>query len=215
MGLVGFFLLAGQDVSIGWIGLDSLIIIVVYAGGVRLIQNQGGKPPTELPPDDRKIPSLRMAVLGFTFITIILVIVTPSLVESADQIATLTGLNTGFIGATLLAFVTSLPEVVATVAAVRIGAFDLAVGNLFGSNLFNMFAVGFVDVLYFDGLFLSVIDQRFAVVGLLGLVLTCLGLIGNIARVERRLLFVELDAFLILMVYFLGMWFLYSQGVGV
>jgi cation:H+ antiporter len=215
MGLVGFFLLAGQDVSIGWIGLDSLIIIVVYAGGVRLIQNQGGKPPTELPPDDRKIPSLRMAVLGFTFITIILVIVTPSLVESADQIATLTGLSTGFIGATLLAFVTSLPEVVATVAAVRIGAFDLAVGNLFGSNLFNMFAVGFVDVLYFDGLFLSVIDQRFAVVGLLGLVLTCLGLIGNIARVERRLLFVELDAFLILMVYFLGMWFLYSQGVGV
>jgi cation:H+ antiporter len=146
MGLVVFFLLAGLDASIGWVGLDSLVIIAIYTSGVRLIQNQGGKPPTELPADDRSIPSLRMALLGFTFVTIILVIVTPSLVESADQIATLTGLSTGFICATSLAFVTSLPEVVATVVAVCMGAFDLAVGNLFGSNLFNMFAIGFVDM---------------------------------------------------------------------
>jgi cation:H+ antiporter len=60
-----------------------------------------------------------------------------------------------------------------------------------------------------------VIDPLFAIVGLLGLVLTSLGLIGNIARVERRLLFVEVDALLILPVNFLGMWFLYSQSVEV
>jgi cation:H+ antiporter len=50
---------------------------------------------------------------------------------------------------------------------------------------------------------------------LIGLVLTCLGLIGNIARVERRLLFVEVDALLIVVIYFLGMWFLYARGIGV
>ena len=97
----------------------------------------------------------------------------------------------------------------------RIGAFDLAVGNLFGSNLFNMFALGLTDVFYLEGRFLGVIDPAFALVGLIGLVLTSLALIGNIARVERRLLFVEIDALLIMLGYLLGMWFLLSRGIGV
>jgi cation:H+ antiporter len=124
-------------------------------------------------------------------------------------------LGAGFIGATLVAITTSLPELVATIAAVRIRAFDLAVGNLFGSNLFNMFALGLTDVFYFRARFLGVIDPAFALVGLLGLILTGLALVGNIARVERRFLFVEIDAFLILLVYFLAMWFLYARGIGV
>jgi cation:H+ antiporter len=77
-----------------------------------------------------------------------------------------------------------------------------------------MFVLGLTDVFYLDGRFLGAIDPTFALVALLGLLLTTLGLIGNIARVERRLLFVEIDALLILIGYFLGMWFLYSNGVG-
>lgn len=214
MGLAVFFLLANIDIKIGWVGLDSLLIIGVYLTGIRMIQQQGGKPPSELPVDDEKIPSLRRGLLGFGAAALVLVFVTPWLVDSATQIAEVTGLSAGFVGASLLAITTSLPEAVATVAAVRIGAFDLAVGNLFGSNLFNMFALGLTDVFYREH-FLGVIDPRFALVGLLGLVLTSLGLVGNIARVERRLFFVEVDALLIMLGYLLGMWFLYSRGIGV
>lgn len=215
MGLAVFFLLADIDARIGWVGLDSLLIIGVYFGGVRLIQQQGGTPPSEVPPDDQKIPSLRKAVLGFGASALVLMLVTPFLVRSANAIAETTGLGAGFIGATLVAITTSLPELVATIAAVRIGAFDLAVGNLFGSNLFNMFALGVTDIFYFRGRFLGMIDPGFALVGLLGLILTGLALVGNIARVERRFLFIEIDAFLILLVYALAMWFLYSRGIGV
>jgi len=215
MGLAMFFILADIDTSVGWIGLDSLVIVFVYVGGVRLIQAQGGMPPSEIPEEETGIPSLSRALLGFGVATLVLMIVTPQLVGSANQIAELTGLGTGFIGVALLGLITSLPELVAITAAVRIRAFDLAVGNLFGSNLFNMFALGLTDFFYLDGRFLGTIDPVFALVGLLGLILTSLGLIGNIARVERRLGFVEVDALLILIVYFLGMWYLYVQGIGI
>lgn len=215
MGLAVFFILAQINASLGWIGLDSLLIILVYVVGVRLIQQQGGPPPTELAEINDQIPSLPRALLGFGAATAALVVITPYLVRSADQIGTLTGLAAGFVGATLLAIVTSLPELVATVTAVRMKAYDLAVGNLFGSNLFNMFALGLTDVIYLRGHFLAELDPSFALVGLLGLLLTSLGLIGNIARVERRLLILEGDALLILLGYFLGMWFLYARGIGV
>jgi cation:H+ antiporter len=215
IGMASFFLIADVDVRIGWFGIDSLLIIAGYLAGVRLLQQQGGSPPSELPVDDRKIPSLRRALLGFSLAVAVLVVVTPLLVRSADQIGVQTGLSAGFVGAALLAVVTSLPELVATVTAVRLGAFDLAVGNLFGSNLFNMFALGLTDLLYFDGRFLTEVSPSFALVGLLGIILTALGLIGNLARMERRILFIEVDALLIMIGYFFGMWFLYSQGVGV
>jgi cation:H+ antiporter len=109
-----------------------------------------------------------------------------------------------------------LPELVATISAVRIRAYDLAVGNLFGSNLFNMFALGLTDIFYLKGRFISTIDPAFAMVGLLGLTLTSMGLIGNIVRVERRRLgFIEIDALLIIIGYVLSMIFLYNRGLGV
>lgn len=215
IGLVVFFILADLDGSLAWLGYDSLVVILVYVVGVRLIQNQGGTPPVEVITDEMGVPSLKRALIGFGLATLALVVVTPFLVRSADEIGTITGLSAGFVGATLLAIVTSLPEMVATIAALRIGAFDLAVGNLFGSNLFNMFALGLTDALYFRGHFMAEIDPNFAIIGLLGLLLTTLGLIGNIARVERRILFFEMDALVIMIVYFLGMWFLYARGIGV
>ncbi len=216
--MVVFFILADIPWQIGWIGLDSLWVMLAYIGGVRLIQQQGQQSGASIEPTHEPggahLPGLRQALLGFGVATVVLIIVVPYMVSSSAEIATITGLGTGFIGAVLVAFVTSLPELVAALAAVRLGAFDMAVGNLFGSNVFNMFALALVDVFYTPGRFLGVIDPTFALVGLLGLLLTNLALVGNLARLERRFLFVELDALLILLVYFGGVFFLYSRGIG-
>ncbi len=64
-----------------------------------------------------------------------------------------------------MAVVTSLPELVTTLAAIKIGAEDMAIGNLFGSNLFNMFAIGLTDLFYTQGRFLAVIDPSFVLIG--------------------------------------------------
>ena len=63
------------------------------------------------------------------------------LVEGALDIADRAGVSSGFIGLTLVAIGTSLPELVTAVMAARKGATDLIVGNLLGSNVFNSLAV--------------------------------------------------------------------------
>jgi cation:H+ antiporter len=213
--MAALFILSEINIpEVAWIGLDSLLIMVFYIGGIRLLQGRGestAQPETvEIP---ASVPSLRKALIGFGAACLVLVIITPFMVSSANEIAQSTGLSVGFVGATLIAITTSLPEMVATLAAARIGAYDLAVGNLFGSNIFNMFALGLTDLFYTQGRFLGAIDNSFAVVGLLVVILTSLGLIGNLARIERRIWFVEIDAFLIIVGYLLGMYLLYMQGI--
>lgn len=216
--LVIFFILADIDLSIGWVGADSGLLILAYAAAMALLQGQArgqALPGAAVEPEiDPNLPSLRRAVIGFGLAAAALMVLTPWMVSAAARIADQTGLGATFIGATLVAFVTSLPELVTTLTATRLGADDMAIGNLFGSNLFNMFALGLTDLFYLPGRFLGVIDPAFVLIAILGLIMTVLGLVGNIARLERRLFFLELDALLLILVYFGGMWLLYIRGVG-
>jgi cation:H+ antiporter len=112
-----------------------------------------------------------------------------------------------------LATVTSLPERVAVISAVRLRAVDSAVGNLLGSNAFTVFALATEDLVYTSGT-LRAIHASCALAGLLAMRLTTLGLIGTLARVERRIWIVEVDAFLLILCYGLGMALLYLRGIG-
>lgn len=212
--LVVFFIVARLDFKIGWVGLDSLTLMVVYIVAMRLVQtNAQGKGeaiPAEIPED---IPRLRTGILGFLAASAALVVITPFMVSASEVIADTTGLGDTFIGSTLVAIVTSLPEMATTIAAIRIGANDMAIGNLFGSNMFNMFALGLTDIFYTPGLFLSAIDPAFLLISMLGLVMTSMALVGNLARIDKRIWFIEVDALFIALVHFGGLWLLYTRGV--
>jgi cation:H+ antiporter len=214
-GLAVFFILADINWQIGWMGVDSLSLVLIYIFGMRVISRSSRHEATQEAREEITpgTPTLRTALLGFIVATIILLVTTPWLVWSAIGIAEATGVSTGFIGIALVALVTSLPEATSTIAAVRLGAYDLAIGNLFGSNLFNIFALGLIDSFYTEGRLLGVIDPTLALAGLMALLLTTLGLIGNLAREQRRLLFIEVDALLILLGYGAGLWLLFARGV--
>lgn len=218
MTVATIFILADVDFLIGWVSVESLILIVLYFAGVWLIQQEGKlatgstTAPTVVP--GAGFPSLRRGITGFTIAVIVLVLVVPQLVTAASDIGEMTGLGDSFVGTALLSIVTSLPELLAAFTAVRMGAVELAVGNLFGSSVFNMLGIGIADFFYLEGSFLNDISNDFALVGLLGLLLTMMALVGNIARIERRFLFIELDAVAIMVVYLLSMYLLYLQGLG-
>lgn len=214
-GLAVLFIGVNLKLQIGWIGVDSLILIALYIYGIRLINRSTYSPEVVPTAHEMAAPTLPLwqAGVGFLVSTLVLVLATPWLVRSAIGIAEISGLSTGFVGAALVAIVTSLPEATSTFAAVRLGAYDLAVGNLFGSNLFNMFALGLLDFFYTDGRLLSVIDPTLTIAGLMALVLTTTALIGNVAPEERRLFFIEIDALLILIGYSGGLYLLYSRGM--
>mgnify|MGYP001040956792 FL=1 len=215
IGMVVFFILADINIKIGWVGGDSILLILAYLVAVNLLRGQSrhlGAPAAIQVPDN--YPSLRQGMIGFVLAAAALTVITPWMVNSSSRIADLTGLGATFIGTTLVALVTSLPELVTTLAAAKLGADDMAIGNLFGSNMFNMFALGLTDLFYLQGRFLSVIDPAFLLVGMLGLLMTGMGLIGNLARLERRLFIIEMDALALILVYLSGLWFLYSRGAG-
>jgi cation:H+ antiporter len=215
-GMAVFFIQAEIAIQIGWVGLDSILLVGMYWLGMALIYSRNrlrGELANTPPADLEGVPPLAPAVVCFSGATVVLVMVTPWLVRSSVGIAEVTGLSTGFIGTALVALVTSLPEVVTAVAAVRIGAHDLAVGNLFGSNIFNIFALGSTDLWYFQGRFLATVDPTLTLAGLAGLLLTSLGLVATLAQVERRILFVEVDALLIFLGYLGAMLLLYSRGI--
>lgn len=113
--------------------LAFFIIFIYYTFGLE-------KPEGEI--DGRiKFDSTPMA-LAWVFIGLITLVIGGKLsVESASQLATVLGISEAFIAVTIVALGTSLPELVTSVVAAKKGKVDLAVGNVVGSNLFNVFFV--------------------------------------------------------------------------
>lgn len=212
-----FFIIADLDITLGWVGLDSILLIIGYLFGMWLIRNSRFSLAVESEVVDEaelaKMISLRRAVIGYLACAGILVGVTPIMVRSAIGITEVTGLTSGLVGVILVAIVTSLPEAVTTVAAVKIGAFDLAVGNLFGSNIFNMIILAMIDVFYTQGSLFAQVNPTMVLAGMIGLVMTALAGLGNLAGVERRIWIIEIDALAIILAYGLGMWFLIQRGL--
>jgi len=153
---------------------------------------------------------LRRASIGFAVTALALLVAAPFLAGSANTIAEQSGISTTFIGTTLLGITTSLPELVTAIAAVRLGAFDLAVGNLFGSNAFNMAAFFFVDLAYRGGPLLNEVSDAHAMTGLWSILLMNVALMGIIYRVEKRYLLIEPDSLAIIVGYCLGLWLLFQ-----
>jgi cation:H+ antiporter len=142
----------------------------------------------------------RRALLRFAVAAAVVLVAAPGLAWSAQGIATVTGLGDTFVGTWLVGLATSLPELVASLAAVRLGAFDLAVGNLFGSNAINMALLLPLDLAQPGSLF-AALDPAHAISALFAIVLMSLGLAAVVYRAERRFAMLEPDSLLILVAY--------------
>ncbi|UOD34963.1 sodium:calcium antiporter [Deferribacteraceae bacterium V6Fe1] len=101
--------------------------------------------------DEKTDISLNRAVFMFMFMASIIVFAGLLLSKSADEIAEATGLGRTVVGSFLLALVTSLPEVSACFGAIKVGSTNMAIGNLLGSNVFNITVIPIADIFYKKG----------------------------------------------------------------
>lgn len=161
------------------IGLDTIILVILYFTGIRLISrfsqkdmtgpaeveneivNQIGKERTFI----EKISlffhklSVGQAYSLFFLCTIFVTFFGAILTITADDIAVITGLGATFIGSTLLALGTSLPETTSIINSLRLKNYNLAVGAILGSTPFNFFNIAITAVIYRKGTLFSSIDQ--------------------------------------------------------
>ena len=120
-------------------------------------------------------------------------------------------LGATFVGAAFLAVATSLPEIATSLAAVRLGNVNLALGNIFGSNMFNIFVIPFLKLTSFargDALLMHGADFQLSeaiIVGLLPLLLTAIAMAGLTYGTRRQFFRFGIDSVLIAVVYGVGM----------
>lgn len=123
------------------------------------------------------------------------------LVEVCETIAAQSALGNSFIGVTLLATTTSLPELSTTIAAVRMRAYTMAISNIFGSNLLMVFILLPADLLYRQGEILSQADNISRLALLSGIVMTVVYVVGLLVRDKPRVLGMGIDSAVVMAVY--------------
>ena len=181
----------------------SFLILIGYCIGVFLLFRAEKEQEEDAAPRQSKI-SLLEALIGFVVCGVIIVVSGIFLVHASKEIALSTGLSATFMGAILVAIVTSLPELSTSIGALRIGAYDMIVGNLFGSNMFNILTIFFADAAFrggsiYGGLGVGEADQL--LVAGCGIILMGIAVVSIGARSRRRVLGIGLDSLVLLGVY--------------
>ena len=207
LGVAGLGLGAGPHIpALGWIGLSTPVLIVLYFVAMRVVftheQHRRAREVQEVAEGLQyaEIP-LRTAALHYTGAAVLVVGAALWLPRLGAALARQTGLGEDFVGSFFIAITTSLPEIVVSLAAVRIGAIDLGIGNVLGSNLFNLLILGLDDVFYRQGPLLVAADASHGVTILAVVTMNALFLIGLTYRVLTKRFAVAWDTGAIAAVY--------------
>jgi cation:H+ antiporter len=211
-------ILTGHRLTFGPVGWAPVAVGLGYLSGMRLLHLNRPEPPFETVEEAAKsavtAPSLRRAAGGFAAAALVILIAARFLANSAADIADAYGLSRGFVGLALLAVTTSLPELTVTLASVRTGSYDLAVGNLLGSNCFNMVILLPLDLVDGRGSLLAGVEPSVTIGAMFAMILTGLTLIEVLNRSERRTWLIEPDSALRILTYVLGLYLVYRIGGG-
>lgn len=131
---------------------------------------------------------------------------------SADAIATKTGIASGMVGFLLVGLSTSLPEISSVTAAVRLRRYDMAVGDIFGTNLFNIALIFLADVIY-RGEPVLALAGLFEVIGaILAILLTGVFIIGLLERRDRTVFRMGFDSLASVLIFAGGLFMLARAG---
>jgi cation:H+ antiporter len=207
LGLTTFSLLGGESLpALGWIGVYSLVIALVYFVAIRLVFNYEKRRIAEFLSEVKEESryehiSKPVAYRRFAMFALIIVAAATYLPYIADQLATITGLGRTFVGSILVALSTSLPEIVVCKAALRMGAVDLAVGNVLGSNLFNLLILAIDDVFFLKGPLLSFVSPTHALTACAAMIMTAISMIALVYRSKKRVLVFSWDSIGVFLVY--------------
>jgi cation:H+ antiporter len=195
------------------VGPGPWAIGVAYLLGLRLVFLDQQFAQSQLPAAAAPAPpslSWLHAGTGFALATGVIFFAAPFLAHTADELARRTGLGGTFVGSTLVALSTSLPELVTTLTALRLGATDLAVGNIFGSNSFNMLIIPLVDLAY-EGSLLTAVSANHALTAGCVVLVTSAALVSLLYRAEKRWWLIEPDAALVILLVLAALGLLYIR----
>jgi cation:H+ antiporter len=193
IGLVGFNILLGARNlwSFSSVGAYRPVIFGMYLIAARAIYLYEKRQVVEFAEEVGERAegmSLRRAVFGYAWTAGLVVAAGIAMPFIGTRLAEIMGWNNTFVGTLLVAAATSMPELAVTIGAVRIGALDMAIANLLGSNLFDIVILGIDDLFYRPGPLLSHVSPIHAVSAMSAVTMTGLAIVGLLYRPETRVL---------------------------
>jgi cation:H+ antiporter len=217
LGLTGGGILEAQAIpTIGWISATSFLLLAIYLVAMRLVFRYEKNRVSEMVSAGAKElrydhVSRATAYRRFAGFALVIVVVATYLPHLADEIALATGMGRTFVGSILVAVATSLPEVIVSHAALSIDAPDLAVGNMLGSNLFNIAILAITDIVYLHGSIFSHISSTQALTAIAAMVMTATLMVALVFRPKHKLGFITWESLGIFLVYAATTVFLYLK----
>ena len=219
IGFAGFSLLVYRDLSVpalGHVGLYTPILLAAYFLAMRSLYRYERAQLVEYVDEREDLypgVTLKQAVRGYLIAAAAVVVAAIWLPFVAEDLAAAMGWQQSFVGTLFVAAVTTTPEIVVTVAALRLGAVDLAIGNLFGSNLFNITILAVDDLAYLPGPLLADVAVSHMASAFSAMMMSGLAVVGLLLRPRSEVFrTVSWISVLLLIVYLLNTLFLYLHG---
>lgn len=191
--MLGVVLLAGSAVrsasawALGHVSVFSVALFAVYGLAMRAIYRAEQRSTSKIALESAGM-SLRQALGGYALAAMFIVVAGIWLPLVGVQLARIMGWSDSFVGTLFIAFATSMPELVTTLAALRIGAIDLALGNILGSNLFDLLIIAIDDVAYLGGPIFRDLSSAHAATALIGAVMTAVVIVALVRPPRSRIL---------------------------
>ncbi len=154
---------------------------------------------------------LTVAILVFLASAVAVVFLGVQLAKYGDALASLTGWGRLFVGSILVALATSLPELSNNITAVQIDNPQLALGNVVGANMINMFTMAMVALVFGGKRFLQRVAPEQGYLIMLAAILTGLAVLFAGVKNGVNVWQIGLSSIILLVVYVAGMWIVYRR----
>jgi len=203
-------------------GLGSIVIAVLYVCSMFILHKMQGRKtwsPVDLPDENhdenqrknrfdkksmRYLVSFSLGCAGVILVSGVL------LVDLAETLAVQTGLGASFVGASLLALTTSLPELSTSIAAVRVKAYTMAISNVFGSNMIMTFLLFPNDIVFTEGPIINQIGPATTFALVAGIFMTAIYCIALLARPKIKILGMSIESLVLAVCYISSLAVMYS-----
>ena len=219
LGVVGFALLwsaLGGVPVLAHVGIYTPAIFLLYAIALRTVFLYSQRTLAEYAGEEpNRYPQLSLSQTLWRYLGAALFVVGAAvwLPFIGERLAATMGWHQSFVGTLFVAFVTSVPELVVTFAAMKLGALDMALGNLVGSNLFNIMILGVDDLFYTTGPLLAHVSIVHTATALTAMAMTGIAIVALLYHPRKRVLHtVGWASVLLAAVFLLNAWVLYRFG---
>lgn len=193
--LIGFVglnvLLVGKATfEVAHIGVYTPAIILFYIVAMRALyvhERTQVKEFVEKSTDRYPEVTLNQAYMRYALSALVVVAAGIYLPFVGARLAEVMGWHNTFVGTLFVAAITSLPELAVSIAAFRIGALDMAIANLLGSNLFNILILALQDMIFLSGPLLTHVSPLHAFSAMSAMVMSGIVIVGLVYRPATRL----------------------------